>query len=184
MSNDPHPKILVLPPSPLCDEIMSARAIETLESLGAVEWNRTGRILTRDEVWERIRGWYLGLAGQPARLGAQRARRLGQDSGVLVREVSGQGPAAAAGLREGGLIASLDGKPSPDIDAVHRIPTQQAVGECRSIAVLRGGRLIKATIVPVDRQPQMGRGARPTLPRTAVSLLSPLSGPPRGRFPL
>ena len=55
MSSDPPRKILVLPPGPLCDEIMSGRAIELLESLGTVEWNRTGRILTRDEVSERIR---------------------------------------------------------------------------------------------------------------------------------
>jgi phosphoglycerate dehydrogenase-like enzyme len=56
MSGDPRPKILVLTPSPLLDEIMSPRAIKVLEGLGQVEWNRSGRNLTQDEVMERLRG--------------------------------------------------------------------------------------------------------------------------------
>jgi phosphoglycerate dehydrogenase-like enzyme len=56
MSSDPRPKILVLTPSPLLDEIMSPRAIKVLEGLGQVEWNRTGRDLSQDEVMERIKG--------------------------------------------------------------------------------------------------------------------------------
>ncbi len=56
MSRSPSPKILVLPPSPLFDEIMSAQAIEILESIATVDWNRAGRFLTHDEVAERIRG--------------------------------------------------------------------------------------------------------------------------------
>ena len=56
MGSGPNPKILVLTPSPLLDEIMSPRAVAVLEGLGTVEWNRTGRGLTADEVSERIRG--------------------------------------------------------------------------------------------------------------------------------
>jgi phosphoglycerate dehydrogenase-like enzyme len=56
MSGDPRLKILVLTPSPLLDEIMSPRAIKVLEGLGQVEWNRSGRNLTQNEVMERLRG--------------------------------------------------------------------------------------------------------------------------------
>ena len=56
MSSDPSPKILVLPHSPFFEEIMSARAIKVLESLGTVERNNTGRTLTHDEVVEHVRG--------------------------------------------------------------------------------------------------------------------------------
>ena len=56
MGGGPQPKILVLTPSPLVDEIMSPRAVEVLESLGAVEWNKTGRALAKDELVERLRG--------------------------------------------------------------------------------------------------------------------------------
>ena len=50
MSSDPRPRILVLTPSPLLDEIMSPRAIRVLEGLGQIEWNRTGRNFTQGEV--------------------------------------------------------------------------------------------------------------------------------------
>jgi phosphoglycerate dehydrogenase-like enzyme len=56
MSSAPQPRILVLTPSPLLDEIMSPHAVRVVEGLGQVEWNRTGRNLTEDEVAERISG--------------------------------------------------------------------------------------------------------------------------------
>ncbi len=56
MSSYPRPRILVLTPSPLLDEIMSPRAIRVLEGLGQIEWNRTGRNFTQGEVMERIGG--------------------------------------------------------------------------------------------------------------------------------
>ena len=56
MGGGPQPRILVLTPSPLVNEIMSPRAVEVLESLGAVDWNKTGRALSKDELAERLRG--------------------------------------------------------------------------------------------------------------------------------
>ena len=56
MSTGQSRKILALPHSPLYEQIMSPRAREVLEGLGTVEWNETGRVLTQDEVIERIPG--------------------------------------------------------------------------------------------------------------------------------
>ena len=50
MSDVPRPKILVLPPDPMYERTMSARAREVLEGLGTVERNLTGRNLSREEV--------------------------------------------------------------------------------------------------------------------------------------
>ncbi len=50
------PRVLALPGGTVLKQIVSPRAVEVLEELGEVEWNRTGRNLTREEVLERIPG--------------------------------------------------------------------------------------------------------------------------------
>jgi phosphoglycerate dehydrogenase-like enzyme len=47
-------KILFLPPTPLAEDILSARAREILESLGHVVWNETGRNYRPDELAELL----------------------------------------------------------------------------------------------------------------------------------
>ena len=56
MTRASRPTILVLPPSPLYEEIMSAQAQAVLDSLGTVERNLTGRNLSSDEVASRLPG--------------------------------------------------------------------------------------------------------------------------------
>ena len=49
-------KILYLPPADLSRTILSQQAIDTLESLGGVVWNKLGRNYTSDELLELIPG--------------------------------------------------------------------------------------------------------------------------------
>ena len=49
-------KILYLPPTGLSQEILSPKAVETLESLGTVVWNKLDRNYTNDELLELIPG--------------------------------------------------------------------------------------------------------------------------------
>ena len=56
MKDYPRPRVLALPGGTVLNQIVSPRAVEVLEGLGEVEWNRTGRNLTREEVLERIPG--------------------------------------------------------------------------------------------------------------------------------
>ena len=63
---------------------------------------------------------YLGFSGQPAHLGRDMTQEFGQETGVLVQGISGQGPAVTAGLQEGDIVVSLGGVATPDVDAVHR----------------------------------------------------------------
>ena len=49
-------KILYLPPGGLSAEILSPKAVETLEGLGAVVWNKLDRNYTSDELLELIPG--------------------------------------------------------------------------------------------------------------------------------
>ena len=102
---------------------------------------------------------YLGFAGQPVRLASQIAKRVGQDSGVLVSEVAQNGPGARAGLGEGDVILSLGGSPTPDVDSVHRVLTGDAVGRHLPITILRRDEFVDSVVVPVDTPPVMDRAA-------------------------
>src|SRR4029078_9655195 len=58
----------------------------------------------------RVRRGYLGVAGQdvPLLRRITRFHRLAQSTGVFLISVEKRGPAAAAGVREGDLLVSLD----------------------------------------------------------------------------
>ena len=49
-------KILYLPPAGLSEDILSETAVNTLENLGNVIWNETGRNYSSDELLEIIPG--------------------------------------------------------------------------------------------------------------------------------
>jgi len=104
-----------------------------------------------------VRRAYLGLAGQPATLQPEIARQLNleQNRGVLVAEVASRGPAALAGLRPGDIIVSLNSQPTPDVDSIHRTLSGEMVGKQLPVQMVRQGRLLESTVVPVDSPPPM-----------------------------
>lgn len=87
----------------------------------------------------RIRRGYLGLGGQNVAVPRGLARRLGveAESGVLVIAVEPDGPAAEAGVEEGDLVVSFDGRPLKGIDDLHRALTEQAIGRESRLTVVR-----------------------------------------------
>ena len=105
----------------------------------------------------RVRRGYLGFAGQTVALTTDQARQLGQgcDRGVIIVEVALEGPAARAGLRPRDAIIFINGTPTPDVDAIHRILTGDKVGQQLPIKVIRKDKVIEATVEPVDTPPPM-----------------------------
>jgi len=92
----------------------------------------------------RVRRGYLGIAGQnvPLLRRVTRFHRLDQASAVLIISLEADGPAIAAGLRDGDLIVSFDGVRVENLDDLHRLLTEASIGTTARIAVLRGtGRL-------------------------------------------
>lgn len=87
----------------------------------------------------RVRRGYLGLAGQdvPLLRRVTRFHRLAQAGGVFVISVDAGGPAAAAGLREGDILVSLDGAPIASLDDLHRALTEERIGTTAALGVLR-----------------------------------------------
>ncbi|MEE9198794.1 MAG: trypsin-like peptidase domain-containing protein [Dehalococcoidia bacterium] len=105
----------------------------------------------------RVRRAYLGFAGQRVDLGADAARKYGlnSDKGVLVIEIAPKGPAASAGLRPRDVILSINGTPTPDVDAIHHTLTGDMVGKRLPLQVLRKGRVIETIAEPVETPPPM-----------------------------
>jgi S1-C subfamily serine protease len=103
-----------------------------------------------------VRRGYLGLGGRtvpvPRRL--VRAHRLAADTGVLILTLESGGPARQAGLAEGDVIVGYNEHPVTNIDDLHRLLIEEAVGRTSTLTVLRGVDLMARDIVP-QAMPQL-----------------------------
>jgi S1-C subfamily serine protease len=99
-----------------------------------------------------IRRGYLGIAGQnvPLLRRLVRAHGLPEESGMLVISVEDDTPADRADLRDGDLIVSFEGQPTPSIDVLHRLLSADRIGVPCTLTVLRGTAKLDLIIVPAD----------------------------------
>jgi S1-C subfamily serine protease len=101
----------------------------------------------------RVRRGYLGVAGQdvPLLRRVTRFHRLTQGSGVLVISVEPDGPARAAGLRDGDIIVSLGQHAVTNLDDLHRLLTDDRIGTTAVLGVLRGVERLDLHVAIADR---------------------------------
>ena len=87
----------------------------------------------------KVRRSRLGVSGQtvPIDTRVRRFHGLVIGSGALVAGVEPDGPAARGDLQVGDVIVALDGEPVSGVDALHRLLTEERVGQEVSLAVLR-----------------------------------------------
>lgn len=90
---------------------------------------------------------YLGAALQPVRLGAGDSML----SGVLVRALDPQGPAAAAGLHIGDIITKWANTPISRVHHIMHALGPESVGTTIKLEVLRGGAKTAITIAVAER---------------------------------
>jgi S1-C subfamily serine protease len=103
-----------------------------------------------------VRRGYLGVAGQdvPLLRRVTRFHRLTQASGVLIISLEADGPARAAGLREGDIIVSLDGLPVATLDDLHRLLTEDRIGATATLGILRGAERLDVRVSVASRARQ------------------------------
>lgn len=98
----------------------------------------------------RVRRSHLGVAGQDVVIPRQfvRVHRLRHERGITVTAVSEATPAADAGLRPGDLIVDFADEPVRGIDDLHRLLTEDRIGQVVPIRLLRRGELRRLLVVP------------------------------------
>jgi S1-C subfamily serine protease len=115
----------------------------------AVPINSTTRAIISELVSSgRVRRAWLGVAGAPAPLPPQVAKRLGQRRGLRLLEVVPGSPAAKAGLYLGDVIVSAGGKAVQGVQDVQRLMLGSAIGTRLPITVIRRGAFVDVIAVP------------------------------------
>ena len=98
----------------------------------------------------RVRRSHLGVAGQdtpvPRRL--MRLHQLTHDRGVTITAVSEGTAAAEAGLRPGDLIVEFAGEAVRGVDDLHRLLTDERIGELLPLKILRRGEPSRVLVTP------------------------------------
>jgi S1-C subfamily serine protease len=100
----------------------------------------------------RIRRSFIGVSAQtvPVHRRVVRFYDLPKESGALVLSVEENSPAKQAGLREGDIIVSLEGKPVAGVDDLHRLLTDLRVGVSCALTVLRYTEKLELKVVPEE----------------------------------
>jgi S1-C subfamily serine protease len=100
----------------------------------------------------RVRRARLGLAGQNIVLPRRMVRRYGlaHEAAVQVASIERGGPASRAGFEQGDIIVAFAGEPVSGFDDLHRMLTEETLGERVAVDVLRRGRRHMLQIEPEE----------------------------------
>ncbi len=98
----------------------------------------------------RVRRAYLGIVGGTRRLPAALAERLGRTAGLEVVQLLDGSPAAAAGVRAGDLLISLDGRPIAGVGDLQRSLVGDLVGRKVEVTLERDGAIAELAITPTE----------------------------------
>jgi S1-C subfamily serine protease len=100
----------------------------------------------------RVRRARLGIAGQNINLPRRMVRTHGleRDSAVQVASIERGGPASRAAFEQGDIIVAFAGQPVAGFDDLHRLLTEERLGERVPVAVLRRGRRLVLEIHPEE----------------------------------
>jgi S1-C subfamily serine protease len=104
----------------------------------------------------RVRRGWLGVAGMNAPLARRVARfhQIDNESGVRVRSVEQNSPAAVAGIESGDLIVRYDGETISGIDRLQQVLNLSRIGKTCEILVLRHTRKVALQIAAMERPPK------------------------------
>ena len=100
----------------------------------------------------RVRRARLGVAGQNIVLPRRMVRHynLERDGAVQAASVERGGPASRAGIEQGDIIVDFAGQPVAGFDDLHRLLTEEKLGESVPVSVLRRGQRLTLEIRPEE----------------------------------
>jgi len=100
----------------------------------------------------RVRRARLGVGGQTLAIARRLVRHfeLPAESGVRIETVEAGSPAAQSGLARGDVIVAIDDAAVPDIDALLRVLSADAIGRSLAVRVVRRDRTLVIDVVPEE----------------------------------
>ena len=106
----------------------------------------------------RVRRSHLGVAGQDTVIPRLlvRLHHLAHDRGVTITAVSEGTAAAEAGLRPGDLIVEFAGEAVRGVDDLHRLLTEERIGELLPLKILRCGEPRRVLVTPREISSPLG----------------------------
>lgn len=113
---------------------------------------------------------YLGIGAHDVTPERANALKLKEPRGVEVIAVDQDSPAGKAGIKDGDVITSFDGKPLEDYDHLRRLMRDTAPGKVVKLGVLRNGLPMTVNVTVARRQPSVwawsgpGSAPRPPMP--------------------
>ena len=106
----------------------------------------------------RVSRSYIGLAGQNVPLPRRIVRYydLAVESGILVVSFEENSPAKKGGVREGDIIVDFDEQPTKGIDDLHKLLTEDRIGNKSSLVVIRGTQKLSLDVIPQENRKGAG----------------------------
>ncbi len=100
----------------------------------------------------RVKRSFLGIAARERPLGRRivRFHHLEKEAVVEVLSVDQNGPAGLAGIREGDLIAGVNGESVSSVDDLHQFFSKWPIGKAVPLTILRGQKKRKLPVIPKE----------------------------------
>jgi len=119
----------------------------------AVASNTANFVISEILRFGRVRRAYIGVSADTITLPRRTALLAGRDAAaaVRIRSIENDTPAAKAGLREGDVILSIDGRPVTGVDDLIRLLDGDRIGRATVLSVLSPRGLETKVVQPVAR---------------------------------
>lgn len=122
------------------------------EGLGfAAPSNIVRTVFEQIRKWGRVKRGTIGVSAQTITPTLAEALKLTRDSGVILADVFPEEPGAAAGLRVGDIVLTLNGKPMENGRQFDVNLYRLAAGDIAELEVLRGEARVKASVAIAER---------------------------------
>jgi S1-C subfamily serine protease len=100
----------------------------------------------------KIRRGYLGIASNEISLPKEIAvqPQVNQEEAIILLSVEPGSPAKKAGLAMGDVIVKVDNRPITSLYDLHKLLTQEIIGNETKISLLRGEKLVELKVTPAE----------------------------------